>query len=337
MARQVLPVVGAVVGFYFGGPQGAMWGWQIGSAVGSVVDPQVIPGPTIGEIAQQTAVEGGPRPIVFALSPPMAGNVIISAPPRIVRTKESGKGGPKVETETVYRTYAIGVCEGPITAFYRIWRNSTLVYDASDAPQLTPEENDEFLQVGRLFLGGYDQDVSPDIETIVSPAPAHRGTAYMVMADEDLTDLRGMIPQYTFQVTRCEGLFRTSEIYPVEDGDAMDLAGDLLAGSLAVPPGPVIHTAYTEDDAFDVDGDLLGGALRDPLQTVEGETEALDLSGDLIDGNLRLGIVTTEFAPEAFDVAGDMIGGGLRRGLLVYESEPEALDVSGDLIGGSLT
>lgn len=214
--RLVLGAVGAVVGAYFGNPQ---LGWAIGSAIGGAVDPEIIKGPSIGDIVEQTSLEGGPRPIFFARSPPIAGNIIAKSEPRIVRRRESqGKGGPKVETESVYRTYAVGVGEGPIGGFVRVWRNGTLVYDATSEAMNTDDErtilgdtiilpsaNAGFLARARFFLGTYDQMPSPDLETVlgVGTTPAHRGTAYMVMADEDLTDLRGAIPQWTFQVQRC--------------------------------------------------------------------------------------------------------------------------------------
>lgn len=202
MARQVLPVVGAVIGGYFGGAAGAQWGWAIGSAVGNAIDPQIIQGPKIGDLAQQTSQEGVPRPIVFGVSPPIAGNIIDTSEPRIVKsTSGGGKGGPKVKTESVFRTYAIRVCEGPIFGFVRVWRNGILVYDARLGS--TPD-NAKFLETARFFLGDFTQNPSPDLEAIhgVGTTPPYRGTAYMVMADEDLTDLRGSIPQYAFQVTQ---------------------------------------------------------------------------------------------------------------------------------------
>jgi len=315
MARQVLPAVGAVVGFWINGPQGAMWGWQIGSVVGNVVDPQVLPGPQIGEIANQTSQEGGPRPIVFALSPPMPGNIIFSGEPRIVRRRErQGKGGPSVETESVYRTYAIGVCEGPITGFWRIWRNGILVYDNSDNPQLTSAENAEFLQSARLFLGSFTQQPSPDIESLTTPAPAHRGTAYLVQADEDLTDVRGMIPQYVFQVLRCEGEYFTSRPYPVEVGpEAVDGAFVLSGGTLyEVPPPPVVTTEM-DPEAVDGGFDLLDDSqLRDPLITTEMDPEAVDGGVDLLDSSLRTALIRYNDAdPEAVDGAFVLTGGSL--------------------------
>lgn len=205
MARYVLPVAGAIIGFYVGGTQGAAWGWSLGSMAGAIVDPQTIKGPGVGDIAQQTSQAGVPRPIVFGRSQPISGNVIATGEPVTIKSKQSqGKGGPKVETESVYRTYAIRICEGPIDGVLRVWRNNILVYDARTNSDLTAAENAKFLATARFFLGGYSQLPSPDLEAIfgVGTTPAHRGTCYMVMANEDLTDLRGAIPQFQFQVAR---------------------------------------------------------------------------------------------------------------------------------------
>lgn len=223
--RVVAAPIGAVVGFAIGGPAGAAWGWQIGATAGAILDPQTIKGPSLGDIAAQTSQEGGPIPIVYGISSPIAGNIISCSPPRIETVKSGGKGGPKVETEVVYRTYAIGICEGPIGGVLRVWRNNTKVYDALDpeftAPQSdvseipgwagggevaaeVPSRNAAFLEKARFFLGAYDQNASPDLEAIhgAGTTPAYRGLAYMVMADEDVTDVGGMVPQWLFQISR---------------------------------------------------------------------------------------------------------------------------------------
>lgn len=207
MARQVLPIVGAAAGAAIGGVAGAEWGWMIGSVVGNIVDPVVTKGPAIGDIAQQTSQEGVPRPIVFAVSPPMAGNIVACGQPVIHTKKSSGKGAPKTQTQTVTRTYAIGVCEGPIASFLRVWRNGTLVFDVLNN-SLPSGTNEAWLKACRFFLGDYDQMPSPDLEAddSIGAIPAMRGTAYMVMPNEDLTDLQGAVPQYAFQVYRQGGI-----------------------------------------------------------------------------------------------------------------------------------
>lgn len=233
MARYVLPVAGAIVGAWFGNPQ---LGWAIGSAIGNAVDPQVIKGPSLGELAQQTGQEGTPRPIVFGTSPPIAGNIIVKGEP-VIRKKKQGGGlfGPKVESEYVYRTYAIGICEGPIVGIARVWRNGVLVYDATPNSALNAVDsttkallerfgftarsnNDAFLAQTEFYLGDYDQNPSPHLEELygVGTTPAHRGTAYMVRINEDLTDLRGAIPQWTFQVVRAGKVTEIVDLVPGE-------------------------------------------------------------------------------------------------------------------------
>ena len=200
--------IGAVVGGMTTFGAGAQWGWMIGSAIGGAwsASQQVIPGPKIGEVSQQTAQEGGPRPIVFGRSHPIAGNIIADGGPRIVVTRErQGKGGPKVESESAFRTYAVAFCEGPITAFLQVWKNNTLVYDIED-PSMEAE-NEEFLKYARFYLGGYEQMPSPDLEAVLGAGEVHghRGTAYMVLTDEDVTDQRGSWSQWKVRVARFEG------------------------------------------------------------------------------------------------------------------------------------
>ncbi len=343
--RQVLGAVGAAVGGYFFGPQGAQWGWAIGSAVGGAIDPEIIKGPSVGDIAAQTSQEGVPRPIVFALSQPIAGNIIASSEPKIVKKRQrQGKGGPKVETESVFRTYAIGVCEGPITRFVRVWRNGELKYDAENEVMSTPfittlfgqtinlgTQNGAFLKHARFFLGTWEQDASPDLEAIfgVGTTPAHRGTAYMVMADEDLTDLRGAIPQYQFQVERCEGFYLTSRPYALEAADALRLSADI---------GPKLEPLIVE--GLDFAADIVSGELEQVLLSyTDGAPEALDFSADIASGELRVALHTyDDGAPEALDFSADIASGELRVALITYDDgAPEALDFSADIVSGSLT
>ena len=76
MARQVLPIVGAVVGAFFGSPQ---IGYAIGAVVGNLVDPVINQGPKIGETGAQTSAEGAPRAIIYGTAH-VTGNVIVSGP-----------------------------------------------------------------------------------------------------------------------------------------------------------------------------------------------------------------------------------------------------------------
>ena len=214
-AGPILGAVGAVVGGYFGGAAGAQWGWAIGSAVGGMYaqSQQVIPGPKIGEVQKQTSQEGGFRPIVYGRSNPIAGNVIADGGPVIVTKRErQGKGGPKVESESAFRTYAVGFCEGE-ASLLQAWRNGILVYDAEDSEMAS--ENAKFLEYATWYTGAYDQAASPDLESIygAGQAPYFRGTAYLSIHEEDVTDQRGAWSQWQVRVFRGAAKSYTSPPY----------------------------------------------------------------------------------------------------------------------------
>lgn len=218
--RQVLPVVGAAIGAYFGGSTGAQIGWAIGSVVGNAVDPQVIKGPSIGDLAAQTSQEGVPRPIVFALSQPVSGNIVMCTTPRIVTKRQrQGKGGPVTETQSVYRSYAVAICEGPNVQLIRVWSNGKLTYDAR--PGQPDPGNAKFLANAVFHSGDWDQMPDSHMQAAFGAAntPAMRGTAYIAWHDIDLTNQGGAVPQYVFQVMRCEGQLLTSRPYAVEVED----------------------------------------------------------------------------------------------------------------------
>src|ERR1700743_2036986 len=288
MARHVLPVIGAHSGTYMGGSTGAQIGLDIGSMAGNAVDPQVVKGPQLGDLAQQTSQEGVPRPIVFGLSQPMSGNIVACSDPVIKKKKEkSGKGGgPVTETQQVFRTYAIGVCEGPITQFIRVWRNGSLVYDARPG-HVDASMNAKFLETARFFLGAYDQNASPDLQAKFGAAatPFMRGTAYLVMANEDLTSLQGAVPQYAFQVLRCEGHILTSRPYSVYAVEQTTMQGQLQsAGSLGAPllvegttmagsltsGDLVVTTTYVSYDAGHDDITMVGSLTSGSLVVTTG-------------------------------------------------------------------
>lgn len=229
MAQVVGGTIGAVVGFAIGGPAGAQWGWAIGSAAGSSFT--TIKQPRIGDLAEIRAGEGGPRARVYGTFRPIGGQVVWSGRPREIRTrKRQGKGGPKVESSTILRSYAIGICEGPITSVSRIWRNNELVYDVRPGSTILAEST-RWLQGKTILLGGWDQLPHPTIEAEAGAAnaPAMRGTAYLMVTDEDLTDLRGAIPAYQFEVSGTGGRRQIS--VGVVSGGIPQGTGTIMFGS----------------------------------------------------------------------------------------------------------
>jgi hypothetical protein len=203
VARQVLPIVGAAIGAYFGGPQGAQIGFMIGSVVGNAVDPVVVDGPKIGDVAAQTSAEGVYQPIFFGTCS-SAGNIIDQGPNIIRKKKDSSKGGgPVTVSERLYKSFAIRIgCgwNGPIAGITRIWEDGKLVFDMRPETEIF-EESQEYAKGFRVYLGTEDQLPDPELEAIhgVDNVPAYVGRAYIVFIKKDITDRRS-IPDFRFEV-----------------------------------------------------------------------------------------------------------------------------------------
>jgi hypothetical protein len=237
MARTVLPLVGAAVGFWVGGPTGAQIGFAAGSIIGGAVDPVKIQGPRLGETGAQTSAEGAPRAIIYGTIS-CTGNVIAAGPLVLqeVETSEGKGSGPVTSTEHGYRTYAIRICEGPVGGILRIWEDDKLVYDIRTGSGMLAESA-RWIAGCTIYLGTEDQLPDPNLETeINSDMPAYRGTCYMVFSQRDLTDRRGSIPQYRFEVAKS-----------VEDPVVNDLTAQAsvpVYSPLGVPEHQYVHLNY---------------------------------------------------------------------------------------------
>lgn len=233
-------VVGGVIGFFVGGPAGAQWGFMVGSAIGGYVDPMKVEGPRLKDARQQTSQDGVPIPFGYGTFP-TAGNVIWTDELKEHKKEErQGKGGPKVTSYTYTRSYAIGICEGPIAGLLLIKRNGKVVWDAREPDTLREWMQDvpdygtgggmignmgvydfwrhaiawsqRFARKATFYVGEESQMPDPTIEAVegIGNVPAHRGMAYMVVKDDDLTDMQGAIPQYEFVVAS------VGEVSPVD-------------------------------------------------------------------------------------------------------------------------
>lgn len=212
---------GAIVGSFFGMPQ---LGFMIGSAIGGYLDPQRIEGPRLKDASVQTSQDGVPIPFGYGVFP-CAGNVIWRD--KLVEHKKKGGGGkgggPSVTEYRYTRSYAIGICQGPITGILMIKRNGKNVYDARSPWEILQEYMDasddalemwanihrwmaamrrRFMNRATIYFGTEDQMPDPTIEAVVGVGnvSAFRGLAYIVVKDDDLTDTGGAIPQYEFVV-----------------------------------------------------------------------------------------------------------------------------------------
>jgi hypothetical protein len=196
MARQVLPIVGAIVGAYFGNPQ---LGYAIGSIIGNAVDPLQIDGPRIGDAARQTTTEGSPRPIPYGKVMYAANVLEIGELRKVYRNESQGKGGgPEVKKEYLYQTFVYGFGEAPpggVTGFSLIKMDGAVVYDTRPDSTIL-EASAKFAQKFRFYNGSNDQVEDPALEAIhgTDATCVYRGTPYFVFEDWDITGRAGTTP-----------------------------------------------------------------------------------------------------------------------------------------------
>lgn len=205
MARQVLPIVGAVIGAYFGQAQ---LGFAIGSFIGNAVDPLVVQrqGPRLDDLKVTTSAYGNAIPLIKG-HPRIAGTIIWNSDRReIVTTTEEqqGKGGPVTETTTY--TYEVDLLvvlsANQLRAIRRIWANSKLVW--TRAPGLDFQSyfaGDLFARRVTFYDGNDSQLPDPTYEAAVGVgnAPAYRGRSTVFIEGLQLGG-GGNLPNLTFEV-----------------------------------------------------------------------------------------------------------------------------------------
>lgn len=329
MAGVVGGVVGGVIGWFVGGPTGAQWGYAIGSTIGSSYEVRKLP--RIGEFAQVTAGEGGPRPRVYGRVRPLGGQTVWAGRPREIRKRERSKGGAPVESSEIRRSYAIGFCEGPITRFLRIWRNNELVYDARPNPTIPWAESQKWAEKVRFYTGAFDQMPCPVVQAEMGgDAPAMRGTAYFTVEDDELTQSGGAVPMYQAEVQRGAAKSYTTPPYPTHVEELHSISVEPLGGQLKK-----ILQRMDAEESHTISVQPLGGNLRFPLVSMEAE-EAHTISVLPLGGNLRLPLVSTE-AEESHTVAVTPQGGNLRVALIRAEGEQPAHTITITPLGGKLS
>ncbi|MBW4330572.1 phage tail protein [Stakelama sp. CBK3Z-3] len=196
MATLVLTVAGGAIG----GPLGA----AIGATLGRTVDREVLfpaarrEGPRLTELAVQTSSYGSAIPHLFGTMR-VAGTVIWSTDLIEHRsTSGGGKGSAKTTQYSYSVSFAVLLSARPVIAVQRIWADGKLLRGAA---------GDFKVQTGfRLHRGGEDQAIDPLIAAAegIGDTPAHRGCAYAVFEDLDLTEYGNRIPSLTFEVVADE-------------------------------------------------------------------------------------------------------------------------------------
>ncbi|WP_324752582.1 baseplate multidomain protein megatron [Roseovarius sp. Pro17] len=229
MATLVLGAAGAAIGGSIGGGilgvSAVTIGGYIGSTIGSVVDnwivsslapTQRIEGARLDNLRITSATEGAVIPRLYGRMR-IGGNIIWATDFREetkTTTQGGGKGGGgggKVKTtEYLYfASFAVALCEGPITGIGRVWADGKPM-DLSGVtwrwyPGIEAQSPDPFI-AAKMGAGN---------------APAYRGTAYVVFEDLALGNFGNRLPQLSFEVFRpladpdtTEGLTRAITMIP---------------------------------------------------------------------------------------------------------------------------
>jgi len=211
-------ISGTVLGF-----TGAAIGGFVGSTIGSVVDSWIVSSLTPGQRIEgarldslriTSSTEGAILPRVYGRMR-MGGNLIWATDFREeTRTTRQGGGkggGPSVTTTEYlyYASFAVAICEGPISGIGRIW---------ADGKPMDMEG-----VVWRWYRG--DEGQLPDTfiaaKMGADATPAYRGTAYVVFEELALEKFGNRLPQLTFEVFRpladpdtAEGMTKAVTIIP---------------------------------------------------------------------------------------------------------------------------
>ncbi|MFZ5752368.1 MAG: phage tail tube protein [Pseudomonadota bacterium] len=228
MATLVLGAAGAAIGGSIGGAilgvSAATIGGFIGSTIGSLVDSwiisslaptQRIEGARLDSLRITSSTEGAVIPRLYGRMR-MGGNIIWATDFREetkTTTQGGGKGGGGGKVKTTeylyYASFAVALCEGPITGIGRIWADGKPM----DLSGVT----------WRWYPGDEAQTADPFIAAKMGAAntPAYRGTAYVVFEELALSTYGNRLPQLSFEVFRpladpdtAEGLTRAVTMIP---------------------------------------------------------------------------------------------------------------------------
>jgi hypothetical protein len=172
---------------------GAALGQTIGRYAGRAIDDALlapVEAPRIKSLHIMESREGAILPRLYGRMR-VGGQVIWASRFKEARREDSaGKGGPRVVDYRYSVSFAVALCQGPITRIDRVWANGEL-FPLSDV-------------TWRLYTGTKDQLPDPLIEAIegADHAPAYRDTAYVVFEDLPLDAFGNRLPQMAFEVIK---------------------------------------------------------------------------------------------------------------------------------------
>lgn len=195
---------------------GSLWGWGIGSLLDAVFSPQRGgEGPRVTDRDVSSDPYGQAAPRVWGVYR-LATRVIQADKLKEHRHKEREGGflffgGTEWTYYTYSCTWAVHVCEGPVSTIRRIWAGPKLIFDLSD--EASSEEKNNSLKLLdnpqwgiSIYLGDEIQLPDPVLAKLLGDnkawQPAYRGQCVIVFREFPLQDHGNWIPPVTVEVIR---------------------------------------------------------------------------------------------------------------------------------------
>lgn len=310
-----LGAIGAVAGSFTGQ---AMLGWSIGTTIGNALEMANQPG-VVNEVGalSDLKISGSnygvdlpkvwgrvmvPGTLIWAAQD-ADGNHLVK---NTVTTRQGGKGGPSVTTNTYTytATYAMAFCEG--TQFFEDptdsltgtlqSRNHHIVKIYADDVLIWTEGGGDANQVTvRVYAGTYSQSVDSTIQAVEGTgySSAYRGIVYCVIEDHLLTDFSNRIPNIRAEV--------------VTDAVTAGTIFSDVCRSCMIPSSRIDVTGATET----IRGYILGGRAtgQDSIGALAG---LLLYDTPEVNGVLKF---VKRGQSNSFTITEDELGSSLRNGL----------------------
>ncbi|MCU0882310.1 MAG: glycoside hydrolase TIM-barrel-like domain-containing protein, partial [Hyphomonadaceae bacterium] len=197
MATMILSSAGNALFGPVGGFLGALAGQRLDGSLQGMLTPTVRAPSRLDRLSVQSVADGSPMARVWGRVV-VGGHVIWTGAfqEHTGTSRPGGKAGPKVESRTYSLSFAIGLCEGPISGIGRVWANGALLDMATIAH--------------RVHRGTSAQDPDPLVEAVIGldGTPAWRDLAVLVFEDLPLAEFGDRIPVLQVEVF---GVPRTHE------------------------------------------------------------------------------------------------------------------------------
>lgn len=212
MATIVFNAIGTALGGPIGGAIGALTGRQFDSVLFGRPGSR---GPRLQELAVTASSYGQPLPRHFGRMR-VAGSVIWATDlVEHSETRGGGKGSPSLTSYAYTASFAVALASRPIAGIGRIWADGKLLRG----------EAGDLKAAGTLRIHTGEGDQPPDPLILAAEGadrcPAHRGLAYVVFEDLDLSDFFNRIPSLSFEVM-ADSDFTLQQVFGemIEDCDA---------------------------------------------------------------------------------------------------------------------